>query len=80
MLNTMIRRAVLAVLRLYRYVISPVLPPSCRFVPSCSEYAMVSVERFGVRRGTWLAMRRVLKCHPWGPAGFDPVPGTPEKE
>jgi putative membrane protein insertion efficiency factor len=79
-LSVAFKRVILAILRLYRFVVSPLLPPSCRFTPSCSEYAVMSVERFGVLRGGWLAVQRVLKCHPWGPAGLDPVPQPSEKE
>lgn len=62
------------VLRAYKRAISPMLPHSCRFVPTCSEYAMEAVERHGALRGTLLAARRLLRCHPFARAGFDPVP------
>ncbi len=61
-------------LRGYKRWISPMLPNACRFVPTCSEYALEAVERHGALRGTWLAMRRVLRCHPFSRAGYDPVP------
>ncbi|HRR57374.1 MAG TPA: membrane protein insertion efficiency factor YidD [Acidobacteriota bacterium] len=61
-------------LRLYQMVISPWLPPSCRFVPSCSEYAWEAINCHGVMKGSWLAVRRLLRCHPLRPGGFDPVP------
>lgn len=60
--------------RLYKIALSPILPPACRFEPSCSEYAAEAVELHGVLRGSVMAARRVLRCHPWGGAGFDPVP------
>jgi hypothetical protein len=63
-------------IRLYRYVISPVLGPSCRYLPTCSEYALTALEAQGVLRGGWLAVRRLGRCHPWGGSGYDPVPGT----
>lgn len=63
-------------LTIYRTWISPALPPSCRFEPSCSAYALESVLRFGAVRGTYLAIRRLLRCHPWHRAGADPVPET----
>ena len=58
----------------YRYLISPLLPASCRYQPTCSAYAIEAVERHGVLKGGWLALRRIVRCHPWGGAGFDPVP------
>jgi hypothetical protein len=68
------KRAVQFVLRVYKQFVSPMLPHSCRFVPTCSEYAMEAVERHGVVRGSWLALRRLLRCHPFGRAGVDLVP------
>ncbi len=62
------------VVHTYRCVISPYLVPSCRFVPTCSEYALDSLSRFGALHGAYLTMRRVLRCHPWGGSGYDPVP------
>ncbi len=61
-------------IRLYQCVLSPLLGPACRFYPTCSEYALESIGRFGVLRGGWLALRRIGRCHPWNPGGFDPVP------
>ena len=58
----------------YQLVISPLLPPSCRFMPSCSQYALEAIVRHGAVRGTWLAARRLVRCHPFHPGGFDPVP------
>ena len=63
-----------AVIRLYHIFVSPLLPPSCRFLPSCSEYAAEAVGRHGALRGTALALRRLARCHPWGGSGYDPVP------
>ncbi len=68
------RQLVLAVIRCYRYAVSPFLGQRCRFYPTCSEYALTSVERFGVLRGTWMAVKRVGRCHPFHAGGFDPVP------
>jgi uncharacterized protein len=68
-------RSLLAgLVRGYQLVISPFLPPSCRFTPSCSQYALEAIRRHGAVRGTWLAARRLVRCHPFHPGGFDPVP------
>jgi putative membrane protein insertion efficiency factor len=63
-----------ASVRAYQLLVSPLLPPSCRFLPSCSEYAAEAIERHGARRGSGLALRRLARCHPWGGSGYDPVP------
>ncbi|MFP4647774.1 MAG: membrane protein insertion efficiency factor YidD [Halorhodospira sp.] len=68
------RWLLVGVIRIYQYVISPVVGPRCRFLPSCSEYAAEAIARYGLWRGGWLAARRVSKCHPWHPGGLDPVP------
>lgn len=59
---------------LYRWLISPVIGPRCRFLPTCSEYALEAVATHGALRGGWLALRRIGRCHPWGGDGYDPVP------
>lgn len=64
----------IALIKLYRLVLSPLLGPSCRFQPTCSQYAIEAIERFGVWKGSWLAIRRIGRCHPWHPGGYDPVP------
>jgi uncharacterized protein len=64
---------VLQVLRGYKWAISPLLPPACRFVPTCSEYAQEAVERYGALRGGWKALWRLLRCHPFSRGGYDPV-------
>ena len=67
-------RFLLAAIRAYRYLLSPWWGGQCRFSPTCSEYAMEAVREHGSLRGSWLALRRVSKCHPWHQGGFDPVP------
>ena len=74
-------RAILIVLiRGYQLLLSPLLGNHCRFYPSCSQYAREAIERHGALRGGWLAIRRVLRCHPWHPGGVDPVPETVQKD
>lgn len=70
----MIKSLLLGVLRVYRYAISPMLGRNCRFHPSCSEYAAEAVQRHGALKGGWLAFKRVGRCHPFHPGGYDPVP------
>jgi putative membrane protein insertion efficiency factor len=67
------QRAMLSLLRTYKWAVSPLLPMSCRYVPSCSEFAMEAVERYGVWRGGWMAGWRLLRCHPFVKGGYDPV-------
>nr|WP_244890643.1 membrane protein insertion efficiency factor YidD [Cellulomonas marina] len=66
------------VVRAYQLLVSPMTPPSCRYHPSCSSYAVVALERHGLLRGGWLAVRRLGRCHPWAAGGVDDVPGTTE--
>jgi putative membrane protein insertion efficiency factor len=68
------KQIVLASIRFYRRFISPALPPSCRFTPSCSEYCYEAIQRYGLLKGGWLGLRRIVRCHPWNPGGHDPVP------
>jgi uncharacterized protein len=68
------RKIVSGLISIYRYLISPFLGPNCRYTPTCSEYAQTAVMRFGVFKGGWIAIRRILSCHPWGKDGYDPVP------
>lgn len=68
------KHILLGLIRAYQYFISPILPRSCRFFPSCSEYALEAVTRYGGVRGGWLAVRRLLRCHPFHPGGIDPIP------
>jgi putative membrane protein insertion efficiency factor len=68
------RKILIALIGVYRYLISPLMGNHCRFYPSCSDYAQTAIGRFGVLRGGWLSIRRIGKCHPWHEGGIDPVP------
>lgn len=68
------KRLALGALRFYQRCISPAFPPSCRFTPTCSEYTYQAIEKYGVLRGVWLGGARLLRCHPFHPGGYDPVP------
>lgn len=70
----MIRALAIGLLRLYKRAISPLLPPACRFYPSCSQYAVDAIAEHGMPRGSWLALARIARCHPWNAGGYDPVP------
>jgi putative membrane protein insertion efficiency factor len=73
-MRTILIHIVLAPVYFYRRCISPMTPPSCRFIPTCSAYTIEAVKKHGIIRGGWLAMKRIARCHPWGGEGFDPVP------
>jgi putative membrane protein insertion efficiency factor len=73
----MINALLIAVVQVYRRVLSPLKPPTCRFTPTCSAYAIEALSRHGTWRGSWLSVRRVCRCHPWGGHGHDPVPPPP---
>ncbi len=68
------RWVVLKLIRFYQLAISPNFPPACRYVPTCSEYGYEAIEKYGILRGGWMALRRVSRCHPFKPGGYDPVP------
>lgn len=68
------KRALLWMIRFYRSAISPMHPPCCRFIPTCSQYALEAVEKYGALKGGYLALRRILRCHPLHKGGYDPVP------
>jgi uncharacterized protein len=70
----MIGRLMILAARGWQMGPSRILPPSCRYQPSCSAYAITAIERYGARRGGWIAVKRLLRCHPWGGSGHDPVP------
>nr|WP_295660682.1 membrane protein insertion efficiency factor YidD [Polymorphobacter sp.] len=67
-------RILIAPIRAYKLVLSPLMPPSCRFQPTCSTYAIQAIERYGPAKGVWLGTKRICRCHPWGGSGYDPVP------
>ncbi len=69
----MTRRLIITSLRAYQLVFRPLLPPSCRFHPSCSDYALQAVRRLGPWKGLGLGLRRIVRCHPWNPGGYDPL-------
>jgi hypothetical protein len=70
----MIQSLLLRLIKSYQYLISPLMAPTCRFTPSCSQYASDVITKHGVIRGTWLSLKRVLRCNPWNPGGYDPAP------
>lgn len=74
------KRLAIAQVRVYQYLISPLLGPRCRFQPSCSHYAVEALNQLGLLRGLWLSLRRLLRCHPWHPGGYGPVPDPSPKE
>ncbi len=70
----MMRKLVLLPIRFYKKFITPYTPPSCIYTPTCSTYTYEAIERYGVMKGGWLGVKRICRCHPWGPGGYDPVP------
>lgn len=72
-MRTIAKRVVLGILRAYKWAVSPLIPPACRYVPTCSEYAMEAIDRYGVLRGGAKALWRVMRCHPFVKGGYDPV-------
>jgi len=68
------KEILIALIRVYQYAFRPLLGANCRFAPSCSEYARDAIEKHGALKGTWLATRRIVRCHPYHPGGYDPVP------
>lgn len=69
-----VKRVFLFLIDVYRRYISPLKSPCCRYIPTCSEYAMIAIERYGAMRGGWLALKRIMRCHPFHEGGYDPVP------
>lgn len=75
----MLKKILMGIIRFYQVAISPLKPPTCRFYPTCSHYGLEAVNRFGPIKGSWLALIRILKCHPFHPGGIDLVPEKKEK-
>jgi putative membrane protein insertion efficiency factor len=71
---SLMARVLLVLIQVYRWTLSPLLGNACRFEPSCSRYTAACIERFGARRGAWLGLKRLLRCHPWHQGGYDPPP------
>lgn len=67
-------RLLIVLIKAYRYCLSPFMGPSCRFIPTCSDYALQAIDKHGAGLGGWLALKRILRCHPWHPGGYDPIP------
>jgi len=61
-------------IKIYQLIISPLLPPSCRYIPTCSQYSLEALKKYGLLKGGWLSIKRIAKCHPWGGSGYDPLP------
>lgn len=68
------KRVLIWLVKGYRRFISPLFPPACRYTPTCSQYALEAIEKYGALRGGWMAIKRILRCHPFHPGGYDPVP------
>jgi putative membrane protein insertion efficiency factor len=73
-IHELAKEGLIILIHLYRHSLSTLLGPCCRFTPSCSSYALLSIQRFGIMEGAWLISKRLIKCHPFNPGGFDPVP------
>ena len=67
------KQVFLLLIKFYRVFLSPLKPPSCRYIPTCSEYALIAIEKYGVLKGCWLAFKRIMRCHPFHKGGYDPV-------
>ena len=79
MINKILTFPIILIIKFYQFFISPFLGQNCRYIPSCSEYAIEYLKIYGPLKGFYLAMKRIFKCHPWGGKGFDPVPNKIKK-
>ena len=79
-MNQILKKIFILPIRFYQLAISPMLGPKCRFQPTCSHYMVEAIQEWGVLKGVWLGIKRIGKCHPWGPHGNDPVPKKPNKK
>lgn len=70
----MLKKIAIGFVKFYQYAIRPLLPNSCRYTPSCSQYTLDAINKYGALKGSWLGLKRILRCHPWGGHGYDPVP------
>lgn len=77
--HNVFKQSAIAIVQFYRYFVSPILPPSCRFEPSCSQYMIEAIEQHGVIKGSWLGIKRISRCHPGCQGGYDPVPRAIQK-
>lgn len=78
-INVVLRQIVCFPIKLYQYLLSPLIKPSCRYYPSCSEYANSAITQLGILKGLWMSLKRILRCHPWSSGGYDPVFPNDEK-
>ena len=76
----MIKKIFIFPVKIYQWIISPLLPPSCRHEPTCSTYTIQAINEWGGLRGTWMGIKRLSRCHPWGTKGYDPVPENPKRK
>ena len=74
MINKIITHPIIVIIKFYQFFISPILGQNCRYLPTCSEYSIQSIKKFGIFKGAFLSLKRISKCHPWGNHGYDPVP------
>ena len=80
MLNKLIKPIFIAIIKIYQFFVSPILGQNCRYLPTCSEYTIQSIHKFGIYKGFSLSLKRISKCHPWGNHGYDPVPNNLKKK